>query len=89
MVQEIILLASFLPVIYAVSGGETIGFVIPFTSHRFDQAFFTEFIVGVGEELSSWHFDLLVSNATTDDGECNLYQATEAPSNSAMIAAAS
>jgi LacI family transcriptional regulator len=53
---------------------ETMGFIIPSTSKRFDEAFFTEFISGLGEELSNQNFDLLVSNATTDDGERNLYQ---------------
>lgn len=52
---------------------ETIGFIIPSISKRFDEAFFTEFIAGMGEELSTQNFDLLVSNATTDDGEQNLY----------------
>jgi LacI family transcriptional regulator len=52
---------------------ETMGFIIPATSKRFDEAFFTEFIAGLGEELSNQNFDLLVSNATTDDGERNLY----------------
>ncbi len=52
---------------------ETMGFIIPSTSKRFDEAFFTEFIAGLGEELSNQNFDLLVSNATTDDGESNLY----------------
>lgn len=52
---------------------ETMGFIIPSTSKRFDEAFFTEFIAGLGEELSKQNFDLLVSNATTDDGERNLY----------------
>jgi LacI family transcriptional regulator len=53
---------------------ETMGFIIPATSKRFDEAFFTEFIAGLGEELSNQNFDLLVSNATTDDGERNLYR---------------
>src|SRR5688572_22925220 len=52
---------------------ETMGFIIPSTSKRFDEAFFTEFISGLGEELSHRNFDLLVSNATTDDGENKLY----------------
>jgi LacI family transcriptional regulator len=52
---------------------ETMGFIIPSTSKRFDEAFFTEFIAGLGEELSNQNFDLLVSNATTDEGERNLY----------------
>lgn len=52
---------------------ETMGFIIPSISKRFDEAFFTEFIAGLGEELSTRNFDLLVSNAMTDDGERNLY----------------
>jgi LacI family transcriptional regulator len=52
---------------------ETMGFVIPSISKRFDEAFFTEFIAGLGEELSSHNLDLLVSNAMTEDGERNLY----------------
>ena len=52
---------------------ETMGFIIPSISKRFDEAFFTEFIAGMGEELSHQNFDLLVSNATTDDSEHNLY----------------
>lgn len=53
---------------------ETVGFIIPSISKRFDEAFYTEFIAGTGEELSKQGFDLLVSNATTDEGEQNLYQ---------------
>lgn len=53
---------------------ETMGFVIPSISKRFDEAFFTEFIAGLGEELSARNFDLLVSNATTDDSERDLYR---------------
>jgi LacI family transcriptional regulator len=52
---------------------ETMGFIIPSISKRFDEAFFTEFIAGLGEELSHQNFDLLVSNATTDAGERDLY----------------
>ena len=53
---------------------ETIGFILPSISKRFNEPFFTEFIFGLGEELSSRNFDLLISNATTDDAERNLYQ---------------
>jgi len=52
---------------------ETIGFIIPSISKRFDEPFFPEFISGLGEESSSKNFDLLVANATTDEGERNLY----------------
>jgi DNA-binding LacI/PurR family transcriptional regulator len=52
---------------------ETMGFIIPSIAKRFNEPFFTEFISGLGEELSSRNFDLLVSNATTDEAERNLY----------------
>jgi DNA-binding LacI/PurR family transcriptional regulator len=52
---------------------ETIGFIIPSIAKRFNEPFFTEFVSGLGEELSRNSFDLLVSNATTDDGERKLY----------------
>jgi len=53
---------------------DTIGFIIPSISKRFDEPFFPEFISGLGEESSSQNFDMLVANATTDDGESQLYQ---------------
>lgn len=53
---------------------ETIGFIIPAISKRFDESFYTEFMAGMGEELSDQGFDLLVSNATSDQGEQGLYQ---------------
>jgi DNA-binding LacI/PurR family transcriptional regulator len=53
---------------------ETIGFILPSISKRFNEPFFTEFISALGDELSSKNFDLLISNATTDDAERNLYQ---------------
>jgi LacI family transcriptional regulator len=52
---------------------ETIGFIIPSISKRFDEPFFAEFISGIGEELSGNNFDLLVANATTDEGERDLF----------------
>ena len=52
---------------------ETIGFILPSISKHFNEPFFTEFISGIGEELSTRNFDLLISNATTDDMERNLY----------------
>ena len=52
---------------------ETIGFIIPSIAKRFNEPFFMEFISGLGEELSRNNYDLLVSNATTDDGERKLY----------------
>src|SRR5688572_21161643 len=53
---------------------ETIGFIIPAISPRFDEPYFMEFIAGMGNELSGKNFDLLVANATTDEMENNLYQ---------------
>jgi DNA-binding LacI/PurR family transcriptional regulator len=52
---------------------ETIGFILPSIAKKFNEPFFTEFISGLGEELSARNFDLLVSNATTDEGERSLY----------------
>lgn len=52
---------------------ETIGFILPSISKRINEPFFTEFISGLGEELSSRNFDLLISNAKDEEGERNLY----------------
>jgi LacI family transcriptional regulator len=52
---------------------DTIGFIIPSISKQFSEPFFTEFISGLGDELSRRNFDLLVSNATDDQGERALY----------------
>lgn len=52
---------------------ETIGFILPSISERFSEPFFTEFVSGLGEELSTRNYDLLVSNAATDEGERDLY----------------
>jgi LacI family transcriptional regulator len=52
---------------------ETVGFILPSISKRFNEPFFTEFISGLGEELSIRNFDMLVSNAATDEAERNLY----------------
>ena len=52
---------------------DTIGFIIPSISKHFNEPFFTEFMSGLGDELSKRNFDLLVSNATEDEGERALY----------------
>src|SRR5919108_6302828 len=52
---------------------ETVGFILPSISKRFNEPFFTEFISGLGEEFATRNLDLLISNATTDDSERNLY----------------
>lgn len=53
---------------------ETVGFILPSISKRFNEPFFTEFVSGLGDELSDKGFDLLISNAATDEVEQNLYQ---------------
>lgn len=52
---------------------ETIGFILPSISKRLNEPFFTEFVSGLGDELSDKGFDLLISNAATDELEQNLY----------------
>lgn len=52
---------------------ETIGFIIPASTQRFDEPYFMEFIAGMGDELSGKRFDLLVANATTEEIERDLY----------------
>jgi LacI family transcriptional regulator len=53
---------------------ETIGFILPASAQRFDEPFFTEFISGLGDELSEQKFDLLVANAKSEEMERNLYE---------------
>jgi LacI family transcriptional regulator len=53
---------------------ETIGFIIPASTQRFDEPYFMEFIAGMGDELSGKSFDLLVANAITEEMESNIYQ---------------
>jgi LacI family transcriptional regulator len=52
---------------------ETIGFIVPSIAKRLSEPFSTEFISGVGEELSTLGFDLLISKAATEAAEQNLY----------------
>lgn len=52
---------------------DTVGFISPSIAKRFSEPFFTEFISGLGDELSGRNFDLLISNATTDEAEHSLY----------------
>lgn len=53
---------------------EAIGFIIPYTTKRFDEPLFMEFISGLGHELSGGNYDLLVANALTEEGEREIYQ---------------
>ena len=52
---------------------ETIGFVVPAIAKQMSEPFSTEFISGVGEELSARNFDLLISKAVTEETEQDLY----------------
>jgi LacI family transcriptional regulator len=53
---------------------ETIGFILPAGAQRFAEAFFTEFIAGLGQESALHNYDLLVSAADDEKSERNLYQ---------------
>lgn len=53
---------------------ETIGFIIPASSQRFDEPLFMEFIAGLGNALSGNSYDLLVANATTPEQERETYE---------------
>lgn len=45
---------------------DIIGYVIPASGTRFTDAFFSEFMAGLGDQAVSHNFDLLVSTATPD-----------------------
>jgi LacI family transcriptional regulator len=54
---------------------DTIGYIIPASGNGFADAFFSEFIAGLGDEASANNFDLLVSTAAPNSpDECALYQ---------------
>ncbi len=53
---------------------ETIGFILPAGAQHFSEPFFTEFIAGLGNELSSRNYDLLVSAVASEDDEREMYQ---------------
>jgi LacI family transcriptional regulator len=53
---------------------ETIGFILPASAQHFSEAFFSEFIAGLGHELSLHNYDLLVSAADSEESEHGLYQ---------------
>lgn len=52
---------------------ETIGFILPAAAERFAEAFFTEFIAGLGHESALHDYDLLVSAADNEKSERELY----------------
>ena len=53
---------------------ETIGFILPAGAQHFSEPFFTEFIAGLGSELASRNYDLLVSAVGSDQDEHQMYQ---------------
>jgi LacI family transcriptional regulator len=53
---------------------ETIGFILPAGAQHFAEPFFTEFIAGLGNELASRNYDLLVSAAASEDDEHEMYR---------------
>lgn len=53
---------------------DTIGFILPAGAQHFAEPFFTEFIAGLGNELSSSNYDLLVSAVASDKDEREMYQ---------------
>jgi LacI family transcriptional regulator len=54
---------------------DTIGFILPTSSPRFSDPFFSEFLAGVGNEATGHDYDLLVSTHAPDSaGERQAYQ---------------
>ena len=53
---------------------ETIGFILPAGAQHFSEPFFTEFIAGLGSELASRNYDLLVSAVGSEQDEHQMYQ---------------
>lgn len=54
---------------------ETIGFIIPTTTPRFSDPFFSEFLAGLGDEVAQRRYELLISAAPPGaDNERELYQ---------------
>lgn len=53
---------------------ETIGFILPAGAQHFAEPFFTEFIAGLGNELASRNYDLLVSAVASENDEREMYQ---------------
>jgi LacI family transcriptional regulator len=53
---------------------ETVGFILPAGAQHFAEPFFTEFIAGLGNELASRNFDLLVSAVSSESDEQELYR---------------
>jgi len=53
---------------------ETIGYILPAGAQHFAEPFFTEFIAGLGNELASRNYDLLVSAVASEQDEHEMYK---------------
>ena len=53
---------------------DTVGFILPAGAQHFAEPFFTEFIAGLGNELSSRNYDLLVSAVASEQDEHEMYK---------------
>jgi len=53
---------------------ETIGFILPASAQHFSEAFFSEFIAGLGHESALHDYDLFVSAADSEKSEHELYE---------------
>ena len=53
---------------------ETIGFILPAGAQHFAEPFFTEFMAGLGNELASRNYDLLVSAVASEEDEREMYR---------------
>jgi LacI family transcriptional regulator len=53
---------------------ETVGYILPAGAQHFAEPFFTEFIAGLGNELASRNYDLLVSAVASEDDEREMYR---------------
>lgn len=53
---------------------ETIGYILPAGAQHFAEPFFTEFIAGLGTELASRNYDLLVSAVESEADEREMYR---------------
>ncbi|HSB67565.1 MAG TPA: LacI family DNA-binding transcriptional regulator [Anaerolineales bacterium] len=53
---------------------ETIGYILPAGAQHFAEPFFTEFIAGLGNELASRNYDLLVSAVANETDEHEMYR---------------
>lgn len=53
---------------------DTVGFILPAGAQHFSEPFFTEFIAGLGNELSSRNYDLLVSAVASEGDEHEMYR---------------